>query len=120
MTIERTTFGSITIEGITYEHDVVIDMSGKVHKRKKKLSKDVYGTSHIISLAEARHVYEKGCEYLVIGAGQDGLSVRLSGEAEAFFGERNCRVVREPTPQAIGTFNESDIRNRIGLFHVTC
>ena len=39
MTIERTAFGSITIDGKTYDHDVIIRLSGEVVKRKKKLSK---------------------------------------------------------------------------------
>jgi hypothetical protein len=46
--IENTTFGSITIDGKTYEHDVVIRLSGEVVKRKKKLSKKLYGTSHAL------------------------------------------------------------------------
>ena len=45
MEIESTTFGNITIDGKTYEHDVVIRLSGEVVKRKKKLSKKYYGTS---------------------------------------------------------------------------
>ena len=39
MEIERTTFGTITIDGKTYEHDVIIRLSGEVARRKKKLSK---------------------------------------------------------------------------------
>ena len=38
MRIEAFSFGSIRIDGVTYEHDVVIDR-GQVHKRKKKPSK---------------------------------------------------------------------------------
>jgi hypothetical protein len=49
MGIERSTFGTITINGKTYEHDVVIRLSGEVMKRKKKLSKKYYGTSHVLS-----------------------------------------------------------------------
>ena len=81
MTIERTAFGSITIDGKTYEHDVIIPLSGEVVKRKKKLSKKYYGTSHVISKDEAKFVFEKGCEQLVIGSGQMG-NVNLSPEAE--------------------------------------
>jgi hypothetical protein len=36
MEIEGTTFGTITIDGKTYEHDVIIRLSGEVVKRKKK------------------------------------------------------------------------------------
>jgi hypothetical protein len=35
MEIERTTFGSITIDGKTYEHDVIIRLSGEAAMRKK-------------------------------------------------------------------------------------
>jgi hypothetical protein len=62
MDIEGTTFGSITIDGKTYEHDVIIRLSGEVVKRKKKLSKKYYGTSHVVSKDEAKFVFEKGCE----------------------------------------------------------
>jgi hypothetical protein len=41
MEIESTTFGTITIDGKTHEHDVVIRLSGEIVKRKKKLSKKV-------------------------------------------------------------------------------
>ena len=40
MGIQGTEFGSITIDGKPYEHDVVIHLSGKVEKRQKKLSKE--------------------------------------------------------------------------------
>ncbi len=38
MRIERCCFGSIRIDGITYEHDIVIDR-GNIYKRNKKPSK---------------------------------------------------------------------------------
>ena len=65
--IDGTEFGSITISSDLYENDVVIRLSGEVIKRKKKLSKAKYGTSHKISLDEAEHIYEKGAEKLIIG-----------------------------------------------------
>ena len=48
MKIDSTIFGAITIDGKTYEHDVVVRLSGEVVKRKKKLSKKLYGTSHVL------------------------------------------------------------------------
>ena len=54
MKIEGTTFGSIMIGGKTYNHDVVVRLSGEVVKRKKRLSKKYYGTSHILSKDEAQ------------------------------------------------------------------
>ena len=96
--IDGTAFGSITIDGKTYDHDVVIRLSHEVLKRKKKLSKRVYGTSHTVT-------------------GRCG-SAALSPEAAAFLKEMGCRVVAAPTPAAIQKFNQC--RNpKIGLFHVT-
>jgi len=118
MKIDSTEFGSITIDGVTYAHDVLIRLSGDVVKRKKKLSKKYYGTSHIVSREEAEFVYEKGCDTLVLGTGQYG-NVSLSPEAAEFFEQHGCRVVLKPTPDAIETYNDAKART-VGLFHVTC
>jgi hypothetical protein len=116
--IDATTFGSITIEGKTFEHDVLIRLNGEIEKRKKKLSKAIYGTSHVISLDEAKFVYEKGTKRLIIGSGQDG-NVELSNEAADYFERKHCHVDLSPTPRAIGTWNKAE-GDVIGLFHVTC
>ena len=117
-TIDQTDFGSITIEGDVFDHDVLILLDGKVKKRKKKLSKAIYGTSHILSLDEAKYVYEQGIERLIIGTGQYD-NVRLSDEAADYFKRRHCRVDLESTPTAIQTWNEAS-GAVAGLFHVTC
>ena len=106
MEIESTKFGTITMDGKTYEHDVVVRLSGEVLKRKKKLSKKYYGTSHMLSKDEAKFVFEKGCEQLIVGSGQIG-NVRLSPEAEADFAKKRCKVLLQPTPKAIHVFNRS-------------
>ena len=118
MKIDSTIFGAIKIDGKIYQHDVVVRLSGEVVKRKKKLSKKLYGTSHVLSKDEAKFLFEKGCDQVVIGSGQMG-NVHLSPEAEADFERRCCEVVLRPTPEAIRMFNWSRAK-RIGLFHVTC
>jgi hypothetical protein len=118
MEIEGTTFGTITIDGKTYLHDVIVRLDGDVVKRKKKLSKKYYGTSHTLSKDEAKFVFEKGCEQLIVGSGQFG-NMRLSLEAQAYFAKKGCKVLLQPTPEAMHLFNRSKAR-KIGLFHVTC
>ncbi len=118
MKIEGTEFGNITIDGKTYDFDVVIRLSGEIVKRKKKLSKRCYGTSHVVSKDEAKFVYEDGCKELILGTGQDD-NVRLSEEAAEYFDKKGCKVNAQPTPEAIDVFNKSRKR-KIGLFHVTC
>ena len=68
--INDTKFGSITINQKIYHHDICIRMDHQIKKRKKKLSKAIYGTSHIISLDEAKYTYEKDAKIIIIGAGQ--------------------------------------------------
>ncbi len=116
--IDETRFGSITVAGGSYEHDIIIHLSGEVEKRKKKLSKQIFGTSHIISLAEAQYVYEDGAEQIIIGTGQSGMA-KLSPEAADFFKGRNCAVRLLPTPEAIRCWNDAE-GPALGLFHVTC
>ena len=116
--IDSTQFGSITIDGILYDHDVVIHLDGQVQKRRKGLSRAIYGTSHTISLDEAEHVYQEGALRLVLGTGQIGLT-KLSDRAAGFFEANACRVHPLPTPEAIDAWNDADDAV-IGLFHVTC
>lgn len=116
--IDSTRFGSITINGKTFDHDVVIRLSGEIIKRKKKLSKRVTGTSHMVSAAEAEYVYETGCKTVIVGSGQQGV-LRLSDEALAVFRHQDCEVIVQPTPDAVQRFNAT-AGPKIGLFHVTC
>lgn len=116
--IDSNRFGTITIDGESYDHDVLIRLDGTVHKRKKKLSKEVYGTSHMISIHEAEHIYEPGAELLLVGAGKFN-RVKLSEEAAAFFYKQQVRVVLLPTSKACNKWNEMQ-GNVIGLFHITC
>src|SRR6202011_2770224 len=106
MKIESTTFGAITIDGTTYQHDVVVRLSGEVVKRKKRLSKKLYGTSHVLSKDEAKFLFEKGCDRVVIGSGQMG-NVHLSPEAEAYFERKGCEVLLKSTPRGIRMFNRA-------------
>lgn len=111
-------FGSITVEGKRFEHDIIIRLSGKVRKRNKALSKKVYGTSHTISLDEVKELHRPRAERLIIGTGLEG-QVHLSPEAETFLSKKGCAVELLPTPEAIHNWNEAE-GLILGLFHVTC
>jgi hypothetical protein len=116
--INESSFGSITVERERYDHDIIITLKGKVKKRKKKLSKAVYGTSHTISLEEAEYVYQDGAEGIIVGSGQYGVA-ELSEEAKDFFHQRNCKVKLLSTPDAVQEWN-SAAGKWIALIHITC
>lgn len=116
--INSTTFGSVTVKDKPYKHDILIHLDGEVEKRRKKLSKGIYGTSHKISLDEAEYIYEKGTRKVIIGTGQIGF-VKLSKKAKKFFKEKDVRAKLLPTPEAIKLWNKSKGKT-IAMFHVTC
>lgn len=116
--IDDIRFGSITISGEVVEHDVLIRQDGKVKKRKKKISKAKYGTSHKVSAEEAQHIYQEGAKRLIVGTGHNGM-LELSEEAAEYFREKECSVELLPTPRAVEAWNSAHGRV-IGMFHVTC
>lgn len=116
--INSTSFGSITVKRKKLEYDILIRLDGQVEKRKKKLSKKLYGTSHKISLEEAKYIYEKGARRLVLGTGQTGY-VELSKKAKEYFRKKDCKVKLFPTPKSIKIWNKSKGKT-IAMFHVTC
>jgi hypothetical protein len=116
--IDKSRFGSITIDGITYSHDILIRPDGQVKKRKKKLSKAIYGTSHTVSLEEAQHIYKEEAPLLIIGSGKFD-RVRLSTDAETYFNTNGCEVKILPTAKAVRSWNATE-EPAIGLFHITC
>ena len=116
--IDSSAFGSIVIEGTRYDHDVVIRSYGSVKKRKKKLSKAVTGTSHLVSRKEAEHILCDDAKTVVVGTGWSGV-LKLSAEAREFFESKGCEIVMNRTPIIVRHWNDLT-GNAVGLFHVTC
>ena len=115
MRFEAFSFGSICIDGVTYEHDVLIDR-GQVRKRKKKASKkfgDAFGHT---PLSIEEEIPWK-CRKLVIGTGTGALPVMEEVKQEAK--RRRIQLLVLPTAQAIQVLQENpDGANAI--LHVTC
>jgi len=116
--VQNTGPGQITVADVIHQRDVIIRPGGKVKKRKKKLSKKHGGDAHVISLEEARYIFGKGAERVIIGAGYEG-RVTLSEEAQCFFQKEDCTVQLLMTPQAVDAWNQLE-EKAIGLFHVGC
>jgi hypothetical protein len=70
-------FGSLQIDGVTYQHDIVIDR-GKVLKRKKKRSKPFRGPYGHTPLTAAEGM-PWNCRRLVVGTGASGALPILRG-----------------------------------------
>jgi hypothetical protein len=116
MRIERFSFGSITIDGQTYDHDVVIDGSGvrKRHKGASKRYRADYGHTPL-SLEEG---IPWECRRLVVGTGAAGaLPVMEAVREEAE--RRGVDLVTVPTEEAI-RFVRKGRRGTNAILHVTC
>ena len=109
-------FGSVRVDSVTYDHDLIIDR-GKIRKRKKAASRkfrDAYGHTPL-SIAED---IPWRCRRLVIGTGADGaLPVMEQVRDEAR--RRNVDLVVLPTAQAIGVL-AGTIKDTNAVLHLTC
>ncbi len=116
MHIEKFSFGQITIDGATYEHDVVID-DGKVRKRNKKPSKKFRDAYAHTPLSAAEEIPWK-CRCLVIGTGAYGnLPVMDAVREEAI--RRDLELVLLPTAEAVKLLRKAS-RHTNAILHVTC
>ena len=115
MRFEKFSFGSIRIDGSTYDHDVVIDR-GEVRRRKKKPSKefrDDFGHTPV----SPKEAIPWKCRMLVIGTGDGALPVMDEVKREAK--KRKIKLVILPTKEAIKELKkETPATNAI--LHVTC
>jgi hypothetical protein len=116
MHFDNFTFGKISIDGITYDHDVVIDR-GKVHRRKKKASKRFREEFGHTPLSVKEQIPWK-CGRLVIGTGAHG-SLPVMQEVETEAQRRKVTIEVLPTAEAIKVLNEEP-ENTNAILHVTC
>ena len=110
MRIDKFSFGSIRIDGDTYEHDVVIDR-GKVYKRKKKPSRKYRAAFGHTPLSIEGAIPWK-CRRLVIGTGTGALPVMKEVKQEAK--RRKIKLLMLPTTQGV----EAELRQ--GQRHPAC
>lgn len=116
MEFERFAFGSIRIDGTTYEHDVVIE-GGRVRKRKKGPSRALRQRFGHTPLTPAEDI-PWNCRRLVVGTGAAG-SLPVTDEFVREAERRQVELVTLPTAQAIEMLR-SPSSDTNGILHVTC
>jgi len=116
MKFGKLTFGSITIDGTSYSHDVVIDR-GRVRRRKKRPSKkyrEQYG--HTPVSTEEQIPWK--CQRLVIGTGKYS-SLPVMDEVKLEARRRRIDLLIASTDEAIEAFVANN-RDTNAILHVTC
>jgi hypothetical protein len=112
MRIEGTSFGSITVDGKTYHHDIWVFADGGLRRRDR---------NHEFTLDEFYELLRGEPEVLVVGTGQAGcvgIEKAVVREAE----RRGIEFVSAETPRAVSLFNEAVKSGRrvAAAFHTTC
>src|SRR5262245_25407357 len=113
--VEAFAFGAIRIDGVTYEHDVLIDR-GQVRKRKKKPSKQFRAAFGHTPLSVEEEIPWK-CRRLVIGTGTGALPVMEEVKKEAK--RRHVALLLLPTAKAIEELRANPEATN-AILHVTC
>lgn len=116
MRFEKFSFGSIQIDGVRYEHDVVVDR-GEIRKRKKKPSKLFREQFGHTPLSAGEKIPWK-CRRLVIGTGAYG-SLPVMEDVKLEAERRKIELLIFPTEQALEFLNK-DPEDTNAILHVTC
>jgi hypothetical protein len=115
MRFESFAFGSIRIDGTTYEKDVVIDR-GKVRQRDKNPSKKFRADYGHTPLSAEEEIPWK-CRRLVIGTGTGALPVMDEVKRQAK--RRNVELLILPTAEAIEKLIRHT-KDTNAILHITC
>ena len=109
-------FGSVRVDGVIYDHDLIIDR-GKIRKRKKAASRKFRGAYGHTPLSAAEDIPWR-CRRLVLGSGADGaLPVMKQVRQEAR--RREVDLVVLPTAEAIGVLTGTT-KHTNAILHLTC
>jgi hypothetical protein len=109
-------FGSIRVDGVTYDHDLVIDC-GNIRKRKKAVSRKFRGAYGHTPLSIAENIPWR-CRRLVVGTGAEGaLPVMQQVRDEAR--RRKVELVVLPTAEAVGALAKAPADTN-AILHLTC
>ncbi|MBN1330425.1 MAG: hypothetical protein JXA54_13205 [Candidatus Heimdallarchaeota archaeon] len=121
MKIEKTKFGLITIDGITYKHDIYINTDKTISKRKKELSKPISKGHTVLGPEEIQLLLKQKPDTLVIGQGQRGI-LPMPEESKQILETTKTIVIIDKTPIVIHLLNSLFEKNAkvAAILHITC
>jgi hypothetical protein len=117
MDVRLARFGSISVNSLEFEHDVVID-GGKVRKRKKGPSKPFRAEFGHTPLSAAEDL-PWGGRRLIIGTGAYG-SLPIAPDVIAEAHRRGVDLDAMPTEEACRLISKLEPREVYAVLHVTC
>ena len=110
-------FGEIEVEGVRYDHDLVIK-AGKLSKRSKKASKS-YRSGYGHTPLSVEEEIPWGGSQLIVGTGMYG-SLPVMPEVRAEAKRRGIEFVALPTQDACLLLGKLRKKDTYAVLHVTC
>ena len=110
--ISHYSFGSITIDGKKYEHDLIISSSG--------IKSWWRATSHNVSINDLDPILYEKPKLVIFGTGAVGV-MEVAGESEDYLKEQGIKVLIKKTADAVKEYNlRQGEAGVVGAFHLTC
>jgi len=110
-------FGRITIDGVSYDHDVVVER-GTVRKRRKGPSKPRKADFGHTPLTAAEEI-PWGARRLWVGTGAYG-SLPVDADLREEARRRGVELLEKPTPELVRLINRGLPADTNLILHVTC
>ena len=114
MTIENCAFGTLVIDGISHQDDLMILPDGAIIApwRRRK--------GHQLSTADLKELIHASPEVIIMGTGMSG-GVKPDRDLETQLSRLGVRFMAAPNPKAVRIFNKLVQEKRVGAgFHLTC
>ncbi len=113
MKIGPYSFGSILIDGESYNNDLII-FPGKIDASWWRKH------SHKVELEDIPELQEAEVDVIIFGTGAYGL-MEIDKKVIEHFAKRNIELIIEKTGNAVNTYNEiSENKKVIAALHLTC
>ncbi|MBS3781999.1 MAG: hypothetical protein KGY66_06490 [Candidatus Thermoplasmatota archaeon] len=118
--IENTDFGEITVNGQTYDHDIVV-FQNKIIERKKWITKEKHGTSHKFTRDEMEEYIKNEAaqkiDKVVVGTGQYE-KLNLLPETKKYLEKKDIESELKKTSDLVG--EQIGEERAMLIIHVTC
>ncbi len=121
--IEEYHFGSIIVNGKTYNYDIEVSWTPKNKStgQASKILKWWRDESHTIDVKDIKRAIEQNPEVIIIGTGESGIA-KVTEKAKEEIKSQGIKLMIDLTDEAVESFNilKKKKVKVIGLFHLTC
>ena len=114
MEIENYSFGTITVDGESYDSDIIIFPEHVLPNWTRQ-------EGHSLAMEDLKEVISYHPEFLIIGTGASGM-LTIPDSTKKAIAQEKIMLIDKDTREACNTFNEYIKQGKrvVGAFHLTC